>query len=221
VFHLDEHFFARSWRREPVLLQGAARHLVADAPTPTQIMGYTSGARSPGRGQLPQRDWFFQGMTQQVPFADRVVREARAAFEWNEMSCDLVYEKGPAPVACHDDNDDQFTIQLSGAKRWRFSPPDSHAADGILDDVRRRVFGEPQARVASARLGMREFAIEPGDVLYVPPLWMRWGESLGESTSAILVIHAASAFTTLREALLMMLRRSPDGFIPPSSGRGR
>lgn len=203
----DADFFARNWRKEPLVLDATRTSLVDAAPTAAEFVRYAEAADELGvRVRTDGKTvWFLEGVVDEIPFAADLVRQARKTFEWEDIWCDLFRTSGPSSIGCHFDNSDNFSMQLSGTKQWRLSPPSTIP----VDDLRRRLLNEPG--VGAARLGdeVRTFTVGPGQVLYIPALWVHWGQSESDSTSISLVVNCHTAFDTLRDAVVDTLRRDP------------
>jgi HEXXH motif-containing protein len=212
---LDDVFFRDCWRRRPVVLRGAARALVAEAPT-SAVLAELAEAPGLQHSTDGKTVWFIQRLTHELPLTARLTTAARARFEWHDVTCDVVRTTGPASIGCHFDQDDNFSIQLVGAKRWRLSPPDTLPPDLL----RRRLLKEPE--VGSAVLGpqVTELLVEAGDVLYIPLAWIHWGESLGDSTSVSLVINGCTFHLAHAASVPAALRRAPGWADPIPVGPG-
>lgn len=212
---LDDVFFRDAWRRRPVVLRGAAAALVAEAPSPAELdaLQHHPGLQHSTDGKTV---WFIQRLTRELPLVERLTTAARALFEWPDVTCDLVHTVGPASIGCHFDQDDNFSIQLVGAKHWRLSPPDTLPADL----VRRRLLKEPEVGSASLGPDVTELLVEAGDVLYIPQTWIHRGESLGDSTSVSLVVNGCTFHREYVASLPDALRRVPAWTRPLPMGPG-
>ncbi|MCX4246364.1 JmjC domain-containing protein [Paraliomyxa miuraensis] len=212
---LDETFFRDCWRRRPVVLRGAAQALIAEAPTPADMERLQALPRlhctTDGKTV-----WFYQQLVGELPLIERLTTAGRALFEWEPITCDIVHTRGPASIGCHFDEDDNFSIQLCGSKRWRLSPPSTLPPDLL----RLRMLKEPN--VGNAPLGpdVTELLVESGDVLYIPQSWIHWGESTGDSLSISLVVNSRTFHLDFAEAMAEALRRVPGWACSPPVGPG-
>ncbi|MFC1411290.1 JmjC domain-containing protein [Streptacidiphilus sp. N1-12] len=203
AFNLPADFFDNYWRRRPLHLPGAAAAFLPQAPARDQIFGMIEG------GAAHQTDgstvWFLEGLTAGLPGLAEVVDRTRRLFEWHDVWCDVFATAGPSTIGSHYDGSDNFSIQLTGNKKWFLCPP-----DGIdPDDRRRRVLGEPGLGPAPVPESALAFQVRAGDVLYIPSTWIHWGLSDGDSTSVSLVLNVATPLHALQAQLLDGLRHDP------------
>jgi len=96
-------------------------------------------------------------------------------------------------VGPHLDSYDVFLLQVHGKRRWRIGP----VADRSL------VPGLP-VRILANFQPTEEWLLEPGDMLYLPPLWGHDGVAEGECMTCSVGFRAATA-TTLAQELLHQL----------------
>ncbi|MCX4245100.1 aKG-HExxH-type peptide beta-hydroxylase [Paraliomyxa miuraensis] len=201
---LDEAFFREHWRRRPVVLRGAARALLSEVPSADELLELQARAAhcctTDGKSV-----WFYQQLVHELPLTERLSLAGRERFEWQHVACDLVHTVGPASIGCHFDEDDNFSLQLVGAKRWRLSPPDTLASDL----VRLRLLKEPDVGRATLGPEVTELHVEAGDVLYIPQLWIHWGESEGDSISISLVVNGRTFHATFAGSVEDALRHAP------------
>ena len=106
-------------------------------------------------------------------------------------------------VGPHLDSYDVFLLQVHGKRRWRIGP----VADRSLRP------GLPVRILANFRPA-QEWVLEPGDLLYLPPLWGHDGIAEGECMTCSVGFRAASA-TQLAQELLHQLA---DDLEPPAPG---
>lgn len=202
-FDLPEKFFEHHWRRQPLYLAGGAAAFLPDPPSRDQIFARIhDGASHQSDGATV---WFLEGLTDGFPGFPELVDDARRLFEWFDIWCDVFATVGPSSIGCHYDGSDNFSIQLTGNKRWFLCAP-----EGIHpDDRRRRVLGEPGLGPAAVPESALTFQVRAGDVLYIPSTWIHWGLSDGDSTSVSLVVNVATPFHALQAQVLDSLRRDP------------
>jgi ribosomal protein L16 Arg81 hydroxylase len=94
-----------------------------------------------------------------------------------------------ATVGEHVDNEDVYTVQLYGSKRWTVDPPD-------LDWLRARVLGGELARLNPSESWVRnrpasvafqrptEYLVDPGDLLAMPAFCLHEVIALGPMETA-------------------------------------
>ena len=110
-------------------------------------------------------------------------------------------------VGPHLDSYDVFLLQVYGRRRWRIGP----VADRSL------VPGLP-VRILANFQPTEEFLLEPGDMLYLPPLWGHDGVAEGECMTCSVGFRAAGA-TTLAQELLHQIADELDPSEPQANGR--
>ena len=90
-------------------------------------------------------------------------------------------------VGPHVDSYDVFLLQAHGRRRWRISAP---RAIELLPDAPLRILSHFEAE--------QEWVLEPGDILYLPPLWGHEGTALGECMTYSIGFRAPSRLELLR-----------------------
>jgi 50S ribosomal protein L16 3-hydroxylase len=106
-------------------------------------------------------------------------------------------------VGPHLDSYDVFLLQVQGRRRWRVGP----VADRSL------VPGLP-VRILAHFEPTEEWLLEPGDMLYLPPLWGHDGVAEGECMTCSVGFRAATATTLAQE----LLHEIADGLEVPDAG---
>ncbi|MFE4670494.1 HEXXH motif-containing putative peptide modification protein [Streptomyces sp. NPDC056716] len=211
---LDAGFFTDHWRRKPVVFRGAAGSFLRQRPTRTEVKALTSGT---GEVKTDGRTiWFLESLTDTVSGVAGMCADARAAFEWDDVWCDVFLTEGSSSIGAHIDDSDNFTVQLEGTKRWRLGSPDTLS----VRQRRLRLLGEPDAGDSHITDDCAEFTLQPGDVLYIPLLWRHWGVSHGDSLSISLVVNSRSVWHALHGVLTDELRRDARWWDPVEIGPG-
>jgi 50S ribosomal protein L16 3-hydroxylase len=102
----------------------------------------------------------------------------------------ISYASDGGGVGAHIDSYDVFLLQVHGRRRWRIGP----VADRSL------VPGLP-VRILANFQPTEEWVLEPGDMLYLPPLYGHDGVAEGECMTCSIGFRAATE-TTLAQELL-------------------
>jgi 50S ribosomal protein L16 3-hydroxylase len=173
-------FFARYWQKRPLLVRGAwpglrdpasvsdlfrlagrddcESRLVLRRGTRWEL--HHGPLRPAQLRALPRKRWtlLVQGLNHLVPGADRMMR--RFAFVPYARLDDVMvsYAAPEGGVGAHVDSYDVFLLQGHGRRRWRIAKRGDRALD-------------PRAPVKVLRRfrAEREWILEPGDMLYLPP----------------------------------------------------
>jgi 50S ribosomal protein L16 3-hydroxylase len=186
-------FMRRHWQKKPLLVRQAWPGV--EPPLPRAQLFDLAGAdgvesrlvqQREGRwwvrhGPLPRRalpplsrpDWtlLVQGLDLHVPAAHHMLQRFRFVPDARLDDLMVSWASHGGGVGPHFDAYDVFLIQVSGRRRWRLAPP-------------ARGREPPWVEGAPLKL-LRDFAptqdwlLEPGDMLYLPPLWGHEGTAEG------------------------------------------
>ncbi len=142
-----------------VLRHGAKRWELRHGPMPRRALP-----------PLKQAGWtlLVQGLDHHCAAAAQIIQ--RFAFVPHARLDDLMlsYASDGGGVGPHLDSYDVFLLQVHGRRRWRISPPgDASLLPGLPMKILRRF--QPT----------QEWVLEPGDMLYLPPLWGHDGTAVG------------------------------------------
>ena len=154
---------------------------------------------------LKRPDWtlLVQGLDLHWQPAHEMLQSFRFVPEARLDDLMISYASDGGGVGPHLDSYDVFLLQVQGRRRWRIGP----VADRSL------VPGLP-VRILANFQPTEEWLLEPGDMLYLPPLWGHDGEAEGECMTCSVGFRAATA-TTLAQELLHQLA---DDLEPPEAG---
>ena len=133
------------------------------------------------------------------------------AFRFLPEACldDLMisYATDGGGVGPHLDSYDVFLLQVHGSRRWRIGPV---ADRSLVPDLPVRILANFQPT--------EEWLLEPGDMLYLPPLWGHDGVAEGECMTCSIGFRAATE-TALAQELLHQLADELEP--PPADATGR
>jgi len=173
-------FMRRYWQREPLLVRKAFAAF-ADPLSPREVLAAATRDEAPSRlvvrrgkrwsvehgpipasrfKQLPRRDWTV--LVQDTNHFSRAARELLAGFDFiPHARIDDVMVSYATPgggVGPHVDSYDVFLLQGRGRRRWKISRQRDLALVPGLD-----------LKILARFEAEREWVLEPGDMLYLPP----------------------------------------------------
>ncbi len=108
----------------------------------------------------------------------------------------ISYASDGGGVGPHLDSYDVFLLQVKGRRRWRIGP--------VAD---RSLVPDRPVRLLANFLPTEEYLLEPGDMLYLPPLWGHDGVAEGECMTCSIGFRAATS-SSLAQELLVELAES-------------
>ncbi|MBL8349502.1 MAG: cupin domain-containing protein [Burkholderiaceae bacterium] len=217
-------FMRRHWQKKPLLVRqawpgvqppigrGALFELAGADGVESRLLTRAGGWRlrhGPfARRALPplkQTGWtlLVQGLDLHCQRAHEMLQPFRFVPEARLDDLMISYASDGGGVGPHLDSYDVFLLQVQGRRRWRVGP----VADRSL------VPGLP-VRILANFEPTEEWLLEPGDMLYLPPLWGHDGIAEGECMTCSIGFRAATA-TTLAQELLHQLA---DGLEAPEAG---
>lgn len=146
----------------------------------------------PGLGK-PHWTLLVQGLDLHVPAAHQMLSPFRFVPEARLDDLMISYATTGGGVGPHLDSYDVFLLQVHGRRRWRIGPvADRSLVDGLPVKILRH-FAPTE-----------DWVLEPGDMLYLPPLWGHDGVALDECMTCSVGFRAATA-TDLAQQLLPRL----------------
>ncbi|WP_046111756.1 JmjC domain-containing protein [Aquincola tertiaricarbonis] len=190
-------FMRRHWQKKPLLIRQAfpgivppvtraqAFELAAQEGVESRLIVHAAApatARKPAwklrqgpiaRTALPplrQPGWtlLVQGLDLHVPAARALLQQFRFVPQARLDDLMISYATEGGGVGPHLDSYDVFLLQVQGRRRWRIGP----VADRTLVD------GVPLKILANFQ-PQQEWLLEPGDMLYLPPMWGHDGVAEG------------------------------------------
>jgi len=123
--------------------------------------------------QLPAQNWtlLVQAVDHIVPEAADLLNYFRFIPNWRLDDVMASYATTGGSVGPHYDNYDVFLLQGAGRRQWRVGAAFA-AGDKLLKHEHLRLIEDFQ--------GHSEWTLEPGDMLYLPPLYSHWGVALSD-----------------------------------------
>lgn len=142
--------------------------------------------------KLGQPGWtlLVQGLDLHVPAAHALLRQFGFVPQARVDDLMISYASDGGGVGPHYDSYDVFLLQVHGHRRWRVGPLKDAS---LRPDVPLKVLAhfEPQ----------EEWLLEPGDMLYLPPMWGHDGVAEGECMTCSIGFRAPEATEITREVL--------------------
>ncbi|MFD8811701.1 JmjC domain-containing protein [Streptomyces sp. NPDC059627] len=191
AFDFDE-FFEVFWRKKPLFVRGGAEGFLGRSWSPDEFAVARTRALAQGTGAVTERPdevtFIEQVSAHDADLAGRAEDFARV-FGVPRAWFDTVRTYGADGIGAHFDHSDNFVLQQTGTKEWSLAAPHHIRAETRA----RRMMDVPG--VGSHALPDAEvltFQVRPGDLLYIPVLWLHSGVSRAESLSLSLVCPAVS-----------------------------
>jgi 50S ribosomal protein L16 3-hydroxylase len=136
-----------------------------------------------------------QGVNLMLPEADRLIREFDFIPQARLDDLMVSYAADGGGVGPHLDHYDVFLLQGMGQRRWKISAPPR--APTLLEGVPLKILKNFRPS--------QEWLLEPGDLLYLPPLWAHDGTAEGECLTYSVGFRASPA-QDLAEQFLVYLQ---------------
>ena len=205
-------FMRRHWQKKPLLVRqalpgvapplsrAAMFALAASDDVESRLVQRRGDAWSLRSGPLPRRalpplkrpGWtlLLQGLDLHVPAAHEMLARFRFAPDARLDDLMMSWASDGGGVGPHLDSYDVFLIQVQGARRWRIGRvPDTRFVEDVPLKILRHF--EPE----------QEWLLQPGDMLYLPPLWGHDGSAEGECMTCSVGFRAPGASEIAAELL--------------------
>jgi 50S ribosomal protein L16 3-hydroxylase len=209
-----QQFMRRHWQKKPLLIRQAvpgvkppidraalfalagrddveSRLIVQDQATDDWRLRHGPIARR-SLPKLDQPGWtlLVQGLDLHVPAAHALLSQFGFVPQARVDDLMISYASDGGGVGPHYDSYDVFLLQVQGRRRWRVGPLKDAS---LRSDVPLKVLSnfEPQ----------EEWLLEPGDMLYLPPMWGHDGVAEGECMTCSIGFRAPEATEITREVL--------------------
>ena len=219
-------FMRRHWQKKPLLIRAALPaplqdlsrehlfELAAQEGVESRLVVH-EGQRwrlrhGPfGRRALPalrRREWtlLVQGLDLHLDAAHALMRRFRFLPDARLDDLMVSYASDGGGVGPHFDSYDVFLLQLQGRRRWRI---------GRLKDP--QWVPEVPLKILANFVPEREFTLEPGDMLYLPPRWAHDGLAEGECMTASIGFRAERRDTMATSLLQHMLDQDSEDVESP------
>jgi len=234
-----ETFMRRHWQKKPLLIRQAVPgvrppidraslfalaaqddvecRLIVKEPLPAPDKAKKTKATPSGwrlqhgpltRRQLPKLDqagWtlLVQGLDLHVPAAYELLQQFRFVPDARLDDLMISYATDGGGVGPHYDSYDVFLLQVHGQRRWRIGP----VKDTSLQ-------ADVPLKILSNFVPEQEWVLEPGDMLYLPPMWAHDGIAQGECMTCSVGFRVPEEAELAREVLLRLVEGLDGGDKP-------
>ena len=140
--------------------------------------------------QLPERDWtlLVQAVDQFVPEVAELLEEFKFLPKWRIDDVMISFAAPGGGVGPHFDNYDVFLLQGYGKRRWQIGQM-CNAGSPLLEHADLKILAEFTQT--------EEWVLEPGDMLYLPPLLAHCGTAEDDCMTYSVGFRAPSAAEVL------------------------
>lgn len=225
---LDTDFFSKFWRKNAVKLRGRAQGLASSEPwisrfedwcrPPVQARVFATSPDGtslaaviddPAAAHELYQVLAGEGqpvtlLLNHVESADQTIGSIHDALavgqNWRKGDVVATLSTQASGIGYHAGNEDGFIIQLEGRRHWR-----AWCAEYTPEAYRRQLLGLPNNRdpkpsrtEADPHL---DVILEPGDILYLPPLFAHEGLTLDQSVSLSVAWRGVTPYTYLKALL--------------------
>jgi 50S ribosomal protein L16 3-hydroxylase len=142
---------------------------------------------------LQQPGWtlLLQGLDLHVPAAHELLQRFRFVPDARLDDIMISYATDGGGVGPHFDSYDVFLLQVHGQRRWRI---------GKLKDT--SLQADVPLKILSNFEPEQEYLLDPGDMLYLPPMWAHDGIAHGECMTCSVGFRVPEANELAREVLI-------------------
>lgn len=203
-----EQFFQDYWRQKPLVVRGGAERFLGRVWTATDFDRAYVAVR-----EDEETEASIQERADDVTFIEQVSaidEDLSARMEaFSELFgtprpwCDTIRTYRPSGIGSHFDHSDNFVLQQSGVKRWRLASPDNIPKEKYVA----RLMGQPEVGQQDLPAeGLFDVVLEPGDLLYIPLMWLHSGVSEEGSLSLSVVCPTVTVYGAVVALLARLLR---------------
>lgn len=205
-------FMRRHWQKKPLLVRQALPGIAAPLPraelfalaarddVESRLVVRRGADWTLRRGPLPRRalppiarpGWtlLVQGLDLHLDAAHELLSRFRFVPDARLDDLMLSYASDGGGVGPHLDSYDVFLLQVHGRRHWRIGRvQDAAWVDNVPLKILQRF--EPE----------HDWVLEPGDMLYLPPMWAHDGVALGECMTASVGFRSPKASELAQELL--------------------
>ncbi|KRW59891.1 ribosomal protein uL16 3-hydroxylase [Pseudomonas sp. TTU2014-080ASC] len=140
--------------------------------------------------QLPEKDWtlLVQAVDQFVPEVAELIEDFKFLPKWRIDDVMISYAAPGGSVGPHFDNYDVFLLQGYGKRRWQI---------GQMCDSDSPMLKHADLKILAEFTKTDEWVLEPGDMLYLPPLLAHCGTAEDDCMTYSVGFRAPSAAEVL------------------------
>ena len=189
-----EDFLARYWQRKPLYLPGAIANfkppvssqelagLALEEGIESRLVEYRDDQWLLHHGPFQESDYdrdhpwtlLVQAVDHWIPEVAELRKLVDFLPQWRVDDVMVSYAPDGGSVGPHFDNYDVFLLQGDGQRRWQIGP---------YCDSDTRLLPHEDLRLLESFVVEKEYLLNAGDILYVPPGYAHWGTAVGECTT--------------------------------------
>jgi 50S ribosomal protein L16 3-hydroxylase len=145
---------------------------------------------------MSQPGWtlLVQGLDLHVPAAHALLQQFRFVPDARLDDLMISYATDGGGVGPHYDSYDVFLLQVHGRRRWRIGPLKNRS---LQEDVPLKILTQFEPE--------EEWVLEPGDMLYLPPMWGHDGIAEGECMTCSVGFRVPERTELAREVLARLI----------------
>jgi 50S ribosomal protein L16 3-hydroxylase len=209
-----QQFMRRHWQKKPLLIRQAMPGVQPpidrsqmfalagqdEVESRLIVQGPANGDWRMRHGPIPRRalpkldqsGWtlLVQGLDLHVPAAHDMLKLFGFVPQARVDDLMISYASDGGGVGPHYDSYDVFLLQVKGRRRWRVGPLKDTS---LRPDVPLKVLSNFEPEM--------EWVLEPGDMLYLPPMWGHDGVAEGECMTCSIGFRVPEAIELTREVL--------------------
>ena len=189
-----DEFISEYWNKKPVLLKNALPDfecpidgnelagIAMEDDVHARLISEIQGDVDVKHGPFSEEDYsnvadskyclLVQEVETIVPEFAELKKKFRFISDWRSDDIMMSYANDGGTVGAHTDYFDVFLIQGSGKREWQIGDKLSEEPDYYLD---------MPVRIMREFVPTEKFILEPGDILYLPPMVPHNGIAIGES----------------------------------------